>query len=511
MSLGVKETGASYECCLVRVDENARDHTILKLKASSKEVTVGRSPDATVTLLSSMISRKHALLSCNEDNVWNIMDMKTLNGIYVNGKVLGPGKPQVLMDGDTVQFGVPIKPTLPAEFVFKFHPGNRNSRRERKTRVSAAAAACQKEQESSSRVAKREATSGSGVHISPPRSKRQRQESHQQYSDLSYLQKVQEGKMTQQIQDAVREVDHLKSLLAAKEETLNESYTLQKDVEKELEEEMRKKEQELNQVAEKELKAQMEKLTNELADRELRQTKLETELTQMKAESVLQQQQLQQQRAAMVEDFEELLESELQCSICSELFIEATTLGCSHSFCASCIGEWMKRKRDCPNCRAAIASISRSVVLDSYINSTVAHLGEDLKRRREEIVSQRSSRSRDRSKSEGCEVVPEIMGAEIEIATSGRMGTRSRARVATAAAVAAAVAEQPVYTLIISSEEDDDDDDDDNNDDDDDDDNAMRNSDDSEESDYAGYGYYGGGACFNCGRRGHWARFCPYR
>lgn len=50
-------------------------------------------------------------------------------------------------------------------------------------------------------------------------------------------------------------------------------------------------------------------------------------------------------------EFGELMESELQCSICAELFVEATTLNCSHTFCKYCICTWKKKKKDCPICR----------------------------------------------------------------------------------------------------------------------------------------------------------------
>lgn len=47
----------------------------------------------------------------------------------------------------------------------------------------------------------------------------------------------------------------------------------------------------------------------------------------------------------------ELMDSELQCIICSEMFIEATVLNCSHTFCKYCITKWKKKKKDCPICR----------------------------------------------------------------------------------------------------------------------------------------------------------------
>ncbi|KAJ8730803.1 hypothetical protein PYW08_002216 [Mythimna loreyi] len=85
----------------------------------------------------------------------------------------------------------------------------------------------------------------------------------------------------------------------------------------------------------------------------------------------------------------ELMESELQCSICNELFVEPTTLNCSHTFCKYCISIWKKKKKDCPICRASITSECKSLVLDSFIEKMVQSLSEEMKRKRKEILDSR--------------------------------------------------------------------------------------------------------------------------
>ncbi|XP_049867959.1 E3 ubiquitin-protein ligase RNF8-like isoform X2 [Pectinophora gossypiella] len=85
----------------------------------------------------------------------------------------------------------------------------------------------------------------------------------------------------------------------------------------------------------------------------------------------------------------ELMENELQCSICAELFIKATTLNCSHTFCIYCITMWKKKKKDCPICRAPITSECKSLVLDSFIEKMVQNLTEDTKKKREELLKSR--------------------------------------------------------------------------------------------------------------------------
>ncbi|CAH0581290.1 unnamed protein product [Chrysodeixis includens] len=85
----------------------------------------------------------------------------------------------------------------------------------------------------------------------------------------------------------------------------------------------------------------------------------------------------------------ELMESELQCSICAELFVTATMLNCSHTFCKYCISMWKKKKKDCPICRAPITSECRTLVLDSFIEKMVQNLSEEMKKKREAILKSR--------------------------------------------------------------------------------------------------------------------------
>lgn len=62
-----------------------------------------------------------------------------------------------------------------------------------------------------------------------------------------------------------------------------------------------------------------------------------------------------------------------------------------HTFCQFCINLWKEKKRDCPICRTAITSESRSLVLDSAIDGIVTTLSEQVRNRRKELLSQRSA------------------------------------------------------------------------------------------------------------------------
>ncbi|XP_043267463.1 E3 ubiquitin-protein ligase RNF8-like [Venturia canescens] len=87
----------------------------------------------------------------------------------------------------------------------------------------------------------------------------------------------------------------------------------------------------------------------------------------------------------------DIMDEQLTCSICSEIFVKAVTLNCTHSFCHHCIVTWMKKKRDCPVCRAGIVSVNRSIVLDNFIEQMVETLTPQLQSRRKELLQERAA------------------------------------------------------------------------------------------------------------------------
>lgn len=114
-------------------------------------------------------------------------------------------------------------------------------------------------------------------------------------------------------------------------------------------------------------------------NKELEETKEEKEKVRAQKEEVLNQ-------------MNDVLENELQCTICSEHFIEAVTLNCAHSFCSYCINEWTKRKAECPICRQEIKSKTRSLVLDNCINRMVEKLDVEMKEHRLSLIRERKEK-----------------------------------------------------------------------------------------------------------------------
>lgn len=84
-----------------------------------------------------------------------------------------------------------------------------------------------------------------------------------------------------------------------------------------------------------------------------------------------------------------IMDEQLTCSVCSELFIKATTLNCMHTFCLHCINTWNKKRRECPVCRAPVKSMNRSLVVDNFIEKMLDKLPMHMKDRRAEITEER--------------------------------------------------------------------------------------------------------------------------
>ncbi|KAG8198734.1 hypothetical protein JTE90_023500 [Oedothorax gibbosus] len=87
----------------------------------------------------------------------------------------------------------------------------------------------------------------------------------------------------------------------------------------------------------------------------------------------------------------EMLEEELICNICTEVFIKATTLGCSHTFCEHCITLWKRKQKRCPICREVIASQTRILIMDNFIDKVVEKLDKDYQDKRKEVIASREA------------------------------------------------------------------------------------------------------------------------
>ena len=91
------------------------------------------------------------------------------------------------------------------------------------------------------------------------------------------------------------------------------------------------------------------------------------------------------------DNFRELAETQLQCAVCREPYVEATSINCGHTYCNYCISEWMKNKTNCPVCRTDIKQTVKCKVLDEYLDQVYdMFVGEGGKIQRQTFKEERS-------------------------------------------------------------------------------------------------------------------------
>ena len=67
------------------------------------------------------------------------------------------------------------------------------------------------------------------------------------------------------------------------------------------------------------------------------------------------------------------LSAALRCSICSDLLHQPVSLSpCNHSFCQCCIVPWLKKTRQCPECRAKVVSAAKAHRIEQLVEALVA-------------------------------------------------------------------------------------------------------------------------------------------
>jgi pSer/pThr/pTyr-binding forkhead associated (FHA) protein len=79
--------------------------------AADKQIIVGRSSDLDMVLVEDMVSRKHARIAMQSDQIW-IEDLGSTNGTFVNGEKISRAR---LKEGDRVLIGTSILKVISSE------------------------------------------------------------------------------------------------------------------------------------------------------------------------------------------------------------------------------------------------------------------------------------------------------------------------------------------------------------------------------------------------------------
>lgn len=452
MDIGTMESAATEEdeCselevfCLMRVGRNL---DWLRLFENT-EITIGRGVDVTYQLSSRscplMISRLHCVFKQKGDGEWTVTDKKSLNGVWVNGNRIPADEAHQLRLGDSIQLGVPVTGT-PVEFdyILVQRPLRDIKKYLAKVYKEGAKAPCVAKkpkrkltvEEAEPSTSKPKLYRGSHADKSfakpcPPSAvERQKRLSHCQPEQTEPNRQVQETDqpcdlgslqmysqnillLREQVHNTQRQVASLEGQprqadplrdeqireLQGQLETLRAKMNHMKTLEKSFSETKRQLEAAKTQQQEELLKKQLEealqeqkKIIDELAlsrqgfEETLLAKNKELEATKQEKEKV------RAQKEEVVTQVTEVLENELQCIICSELFIKAVILNCAHSFCSHCIKQWRQKKDECPICRQTIRSQTRCLALDNCIDRMVENLSQEMKVRRETLITERKA------------------------------------------------------------------------------------------------------------------------
>ena len=128
--------------------------------------------------------------------------------------------------------------------------------------------------------------------------------------------------MKQAYEEQIKEKE--KTLLARlsdeKEKLIAEKLKVEETLQKEMESKLQEKDNDLHEK----LLREKEKLDRVIEKKELEQKMLESELTQTKTENQLQKESMLRTKEDILANFSDLMETELQCSICNELFVQVS-------------------------------------------------------------------------------------------------------------------------------------------------------------------------------------------
>ncbi|XP_024147545.1 E3 ubiquitin-protein ligase rnf8 isoform X2 [Oryzias melastigma] len=445
-SVDEEDCSDSEVACLMRVGKKSEWLRLFE----NTEVTVGRGVNVTYQLLSAscplMISRLHCTFKRKEDGQWTVTDKKSLNGVWVNGNRIPADEAHLLRVGDSVQLGVPVMGSrVEFDYILVQRPLKDIKLHLAKTHKEGATAALitasskrkmsVEEDEPSTSKPKLYRCSSSDKSLAkacpPPLKKCQLQQSHSQPEETTSSRRVQKSRqrseppcdvdnlqmysqnillLRQQVDDTQRrvaslggedepgdplvreQVQELQSQLGTLRSKMHQMETLKKSFSErkwpehqksQQEEQMRKQ---LNDALQEQKKVIVEHaLSRQAFEKILSAKNKELEATKEEKERA------RAQKDEVVTQMTEVLENELQCIICSELFIEAVTLNCAHSFCSYCINQWRKKKEECPICRQAITSQSRCLALDNFIERMMENLSLDVKEKRQSIINERKA------------------------------------------------------------------------------------------------------------------------
>ncbi|CAD5114167.1 DgyrCDS3309 [Dimorphilus gyrociliatus] len=367
------------------LSDNSKDPLLRHIPLPFKNdlvLNIGRAEDNDIKLQNSHhISRYHAKLICQNDD-WYIMDCKSSNGVFINDVKIEPAQKTALRDGDSIIFD--YQPNKNPRYSFRYKnereddpPDQNVFKKPRLNRL----VKCDKDDEKEAEIK-----------IAEELKRNELEELRKKLEEKEKLLKEKEEENARKVAEQIkqREIqfeEEKKKLLEEMQIEKQKSGQVVAEVQREYEEKIKKQEKiftnEMQEIESKKIKSEQElqktiaetkekfqnekecmkktleeqiENTSKMHEKEKEELKAEQSRMKQELEDVTKRMTAQASTSDSKDKMIDLMEEELICSICSELFICPMSLQCTHTFCALCIHQWIKRKNECPQCRNPITS-----------------------------------------------------------------------------------------------------------------------------------------------------------
>mgnify|MGYP001012846287 CR=1 FL=1 len=99
-------------------------------------------------------------------------------------------------------------------------------------------------------------------------------------------------------------------------------------------------------------------------------------------------------------EIQDILEYDLSCAICQDVYINPLILNCSHTFCKFCVYRWLSKKTGCPQCRITVCFQAENLALRNIINRLVQKASSQFQLNRTNCVNQRLKDEEEQEKEE---------------------------------------------------------------------------------------------------------------
>lgn len=378
---------------------------------------------------------------------------QSINGVYVNSKKIKPGIGHEIKIGDTIAFGCGFENQSPEfEYTFELTPSTSSKRSENEVSGDVHFSPTKRRrvvdspsetiiEASSIQIKHQEKIKKLSQEFSSKENRQNELQNKLQQTESELLTQLQKQRKKLEDRRNSAEVEWKRMLdakLIEKEKDLRDQFNKQikvlesekENMEQKLQMELSNKLSEQDQLYQQELQEQKLALVQAMFDKEnelvaqlkakegiiekyksVEENQKELELCLLELRKEIQEKDMklkeQENVVSKVESSAkqtviQTMEDEFTCIICQELFIQATTLPCAHSFCELCLKLWMRKKKNCPVCRRNIRGQAvYSLVLDSAIDKMVESMDDEAKLRRSEIRKERMEQNQKDEATEG--------------------------------------------------------------------------------------------------------------